>query len=378
MIPIPEQKIDRLVREMRHYNIFPVFLERVDCSSTRPHPICSALTGVLSDLKDYLLAATDAEVKATYEAIFAYYRDQLTLDDLLKRREDVVERAAFALVITLTQQKYHNVADYLSGSYRSKSSVLEVYPELGANEDEEGLLSLSVPNMHPDRFGSCIYYKQHIIYYHQFLRRGFRSNPNYPFLSELVLYHQRHPDHRVMVAIDHLRLATREHAQIILEKARSFGPPLKRGALDDPHEVGLTVYRPNPGHWAYSEVDRTEFFWSYRDGVKTLQIEEVWPLDPDGQPSRDYVLSRYVHSRRDVTAHSFVHLDGAVKVYPRAQWDRRFHQQLPNVAKVKDKLKMFRVDGDIPDDEWSRLTSLFFQDNLMVPEYLNPDFEAEG
>jgi hypothetical protein len=47
-------------------------------------------------------------------------------------------------------------------------------------------------------------------------------------------------------------------------------------------------------------------------------------------------------------------------------------------AKALEKIKVFRIDGIISDDEWSRLIGLFFQENSMVAEYLNPNYLTEG
>lgn len=276
-----------------------------------------------------------------------------------------------------------NSGQYLDPDHRGTSRVYNEYPELTSFESDEGLLSLDAPGLSVDPLGGALCYKQHYIYFHQFLRRNFTSNPNYHFLTELWRYHQRHPEQRVSVAIDHLRLTPIDHALLSLEKDRSFGPPLRMETLDDPHAVGLTVYRPRAAQWMHPEYDRTEFFWSFLDGLKTLQIEEVVPESPSVQLSDDHVLTRYVHSIRNVTAHTvtahtFVHLDGAVKVYARNAWKQRFVQQLPDTIKGQTKMKVFRIDGRIPDDEWSKLISLYFQSNYMVPEYLNPAFESEG
>lgn len=53
-------------------------------------------------------------------------------------------------------------------------------------------------------------------------------------------------------------------------------------------------------------------------------------------------------------------------------------------SKHGKKLKVFRIDADvergqaISDNEWSRLIGLFFQENTLVAEYLNPNFVNEG
>jgi hypothetical protein len=55
-----------------------------------------------------------------------------------------------------------------------------------------------------------------------------------------------------------------------------------------------------------------------------------------------------------------------------------------NEFKAWKKIKAFRIDADvergqaISDNEWLRLIGLFFQENTLVAEYLNPNFVNEG
>jgi hypothetical protein len=57
---------------------------------------------------------------------------------------------------------------------------------------------------------------------------------------------------------------------------------------------------------------------------------------------------------------------------------------MPHELKAWKKIQVFRVDADaeigqvISDDEWSWLIGLFYQENTMVAEYLNPNFVNEG
>ncbi len=100
--------------------------------------------------------------------------------------------------------------------------------------------------------------------------------------------------------------------------------------------------------------------------------------------SPEIVLTKYVHSIRDIQAHAFIHLDGAVKLYRRNQYAQRNATMMPNELKSWKKIKVFRIDAEVEegqaigDNEWSRLISLFFQENTMVAQYLNPNFVQEG
>ena len=70
-----------------------------------------------------------------------------------------------------------------------------------------------------------------------------------------------------------------EFHYLIMEKDHWWGPKLSWSDVDDPNRVGLTAYGlPKNDEDVFSRVyplDRTEFLWTYRNGLKTLQVEEV-------------------------------------------------------------------------------------------------------
>ena len=122
-------------------------------------------------------------------------------------------------------------------------------------------------------------------------------------------------------------------------------------------------------------LDRTEVMWSARDGTKTVQIEELVPpvSEPDEYPT---VFNRYVHARWDPAEECFVHFDGAVRVYEGAEYRSRLEADMKNSdATTIDYLKLFRIDGKIPVDVWSDLTTRFFYQNELVLEYLGGPIE---
>ena len=93
----------------------------------------------------------------------------------------------------------------------------------------------------------------------------------------------------------------------LIERSRSFGPPLAIESVDDPNAVGLTVYTPEPHLIPLHGIERTEFYWSYSDDLKTFEVEAVYSLDYLPDTSEELILTRYVHSIRDTQAHAFIH-----------------------------------------------------------------------
>ena len=151
-----------------------------------------------------------------------------------------------------------------------------------------------------------------------------------------------------------------------------FGPRFDLTKLDDPSSVGLTVVkRSRPSLFDLTaRVGRTEFWWSFRSGIKSFEVEEVSDLDEVYGP---YNLNRYVHAERDVAAHVLRHFDGAVKIYARDGYGKRHSSRMPVEPKCYRKVKLFRIDGNIDITQWIELTSYFFKGNEMVIEYFDPE-----
>ncbi len=113
---------------------------------------------------------------------------------------------------------------------------------------------------------------------------------------------------------------------------------------------------------------RTEFMWSRRENLKTIQIEEL-------KPARTHMpqvsVNRYLHAIWNCDKECFVHLDGALRTYNSDTLKDRLSADLRSFrGKATSYKKMFRIDSDITIPQWSDLTARFFQDNELVMEYL--------
>ncbi len=368
MIPVPEQKIAELIEMMRRYDIFPIFLERPEYSSTESqHPIYPLLRDIIDDIAQSLHAATKEEVVASYQALDWYGQAQVSKDHLLARDTIAVECFGVYLVAELARRPYYNQRNYLTENYYEKSVVFDAFPQLAAYQSKKDeLMPLSTPGFEPTENG--IHYNNYVLFYHQLLRRNFTGNLNYDFLSRLTSYYQRHRQQPISVAIDHLRLVPQQWFSPIFERDYWYGPPLSWKLIDDKYEVGTTVHGSTRSR--LHNIDRTEFLWSYRNGLKTLQIEEIHGLILLDDPDTDLVLNRYIHTQRDIASGTFIHLDGAVKIYERDSYQQRYDSKITEADKTKYKPKLFRIDDPINDEEWAQLITFFFRGNEMVFEYL--------
>lgn len=372
------QNFEKLLRELRDYDIHPLYLPDIEDMYPEAYPIYPLRDKLVADLRESLLAASDDEVQATYDTLDAYFKEQVDFDLLLQRGLQAVENMATFLLVTLLRQRYYDLTKYLSSDGNEQSNVLKTYPELAQFENEDGLIPFGTPHFVPAGVGGGVYYKEHLLLYHQLLRRNFTANLNFRFLNALAEYYKNHRDQFVAVAIDHFRLMPKEVFSQMFEKDRSFGPPLALSSLDDPQAVGLTVHTLQPRFIPLHGYERTEFYWAFRDGYKTFQAEEVYSLAHIPNTSKEYVLTRSVYAVRDIENHTFTHLDGSITVYLREHYDERHGKTIQDIFPREKQIKVFQIDGNIADNDWSKLIGYFYQQNVMVAEYLNPNFLQEG
>jgi len=110
--------------------------------------------------------------------------------------------------------------------------------------------------------------------------------------------------------------------------------------------------------------------WSFRKGIKTVQIEELLPFDPQSSPPKP-ISNRYVHAKWDPETSAFEHLDGAIRTYDPDQYVDRLATDLKNYSgKATNYTKAFLLNGEITLQNWCLLVSKFFVNNELVLEYL--------
>ncbi|MBI1925162.1 hypothetical protein HYR99_13050 [Candidatus Poribacteria bacterium] len=363
-LPIDQNKLKTFVKQCKHFNIFPIHVPRY--FPDKQHPINSLMAELIDECVQYLSIMTEQEVKSLLDSLPIGVRMFIDYDPTLGRNV-FLERIALYYLVYELQQKYFSFKQIVEENL-GESEVLKIYPELRKKLDKDGLLHIDEELKLLD---GGIEYRDHVLHYHQFLRRGYTSNPNFDFIYRFIAhYHRTRSENRFRIAIDHRRIMPKEFYQHIAEFDTWFGPRYDPEKLDDPYATGLTIIKRNK-HSLFeltNRLDRTEFFWSFRDGIKTLQIEEISDV---GYQFDHYYLNRYIHSERDTQEQVLRHLDGAVKVYLREGYEDRLHSS--KYEKCYSKTKLFRVDGNIAIDDWIQLISCFYKSNEMIIEYFNPE-----
>ena len=368
-LPLSQTKIRALIQKSRHFNVFPIFFNHY-YPPRESHPVSEVLSELVEECVGYLSILTDSEVDRQVDNFPPGFKMFIESRPIEGSTRAWLERVALYYLVAVCQEEYFSIKQVMVGG-TDDSVVLSAYPELKDRIDSDGLLHIDDALR---LFDGGIEYKGHILHYHQFLRRGFKSNPNFDFLGRFIrCYHQTKGRNGFRIAIDHRRIMPKEYYMHIGEHDAWFGPPFDRGKLDDPNAVGLTVVkriRPSLFDLFGTKLDRTEFYWSHKDGVKTFEVEE---MSSESKCFDSYYLNRYVHSERDVNLRVLRHFDGAVKVYLKDDYSQRMATQLPKELKSHKKVKLFRIDGDVDIDEWIELICLFFKSNEMLIEYFNPE-----
>jgi len=365
-LPLNEKKLKALVKKSKHYNIFPIFLPNY-LPDVGQHPITDLFSELVEEASGYLSIASTAEIESLLDSL----PPGITM--MIGRRpefekNDQLRRIAIYYVVSEVQRRYLSFKQVIEDD-TTDSEVLKIYPELADRFDKDGLLHIdSELILHDGGIG----YRDHILHYHQLLRREYTSNPNFDFLSKFLRYYRKTRDiNRFHIAIDHRRIMKKKYYSQIMEFDTWYGPSFNREGIDDPQGVGLTIVKRNKDSLfeLTNSLDRTEFFWSYRNGIKTFQIEEI---SDEGYRFEHYYFNKYVHSERDILRRITRHIDGAVKVYLQDSYPKRRNSFMPDEFKNHSKIKLWRIDGDIDIDSWIRLISFFYKSNEMIIEYFNP------
>lgn len=176
--------------------------------------------------------------------------------------------------------------------------------------------------------------------------------------------------HPVSVAIDPYRMLPSGSVPGVVLADYWWGMKLKRKDLDDIRKIDNARHGrpPEKNQQNMFQLLFTDFRWSVKGVEKTIEVQESIPGESPVNRSEKYILNRYVHSIRNTKVKSFIHLDGAMKAFPKEGYFATIND--PEAEQGKERYrKMFRVDGNIPDEEWAPLISQFFRANELIIEY---------
>lgn len=190
---------------------------------------------------------------------------------------------------------------------------------------------------------------------------------NRDFLGCISKTNNSFPKLKIRLHIDDKLIGIRKSLENYEQLDYWWGPKYK----EDPRKIakGVCIHGATKYDLAFGRLKQTEFWW-YGKECLTFEIEEVlnepiW-LEMKGIKK---IGMRFVHSIFDPETNRPCHLDGAIRLYDRILFVRRQNETIDKFGKNADRLKLWRIDGDIPIDVWFNLIHSFFRNNFMVGEY---------
>ena len=273
------------------------------------------------------------------------------------------------------------ISTYLDGTERAidvsataliaQGLARRVFPKVFAREDKDALVPLTdLEPVHPGMFRIG----ELVAFAHPFFRRG-ESRLNTLNADLLHSLHDQVANNKcnVRVRLDPDVVGLAKTAQATFEFEYWYGPKF----TDDLSllQPGVTVHGADDNQRALHEIVRTEFWWQNRfnDSVgrpeSILEVEEL--RNGENQDTQRF-LCRYVHSIVDPDVSVIKHLDGSTRGYDAAEMLQRLAQDIKRAGRHTSYTKLWRVDGEVPLDQWKKLIHHHFRGNPLVGEYLGP------
>ncbi|MCE5176755.1 MAG: hypothetical protein ABFD23_03645 [Caldisericales bacterium] len=351
--------IDKLIILLKDENIYPSELYARHLENGDNDEMKQLLNDLYKELLDKISGFSFLEAQSVWNGFNNSIQYSYNLPE-----SDIFHKVAWGMLMSHLLKKYFSLADVINPS-ENKPRLLSIYPELREKIDKKGLTILD------DSFGynkGYHTYKEHILYYCSFLE-GSRGTNLISKFNEL--YKNKNNANKFRIAFDFNRVCKIKDFRHICLFDTWYGPEFDINKIDDPNFVGLTVKKSDKKSLdLMKNLDRTEFYWKYdrKEKVKTFEIEEIVDLN---YIKGGYNVNCYIHSERDTLNKKFIHLDGAIKIYDKSNYQERFCSKIPEERKADKYIKLFRIDGDISYKDWSELISFYYKYNRMIIEYFN-------
>jgi hypothetical protein len=150
----------------------------------------------------------------------------------------------------------------------------------------------------------------------------------------------------------------------IFYKMVVYGKALDWDALASIRQPDHARFQPDIG-WQ-KDIQFTDLVWSPVDEGVEFVCEEVPKLDTfQLRPSR-YFHAIFIPARK-----SFIHCDGAIRLYSADSLRERLNSHVRKAGKMGKRIKVFAVNGDIPAETWTSLVCAYFVWNRDIVNYFN-------
>ncbi len=258
---------------------------------------------------------------------------------------------------------------------KSLFEILKITPQL--NKDK--LLVLN------DAKNLCqkgiIVNKDYIVKFHNFLRRSYTepNSFNKRLIDKIKELKIKNPTLKIAFLVTPNAISFNNEFKESFEFDYAWGPKFPKN-LNQLKE-GVTQHISSDKDKSMENLDKTEFWWHKDDDtLMSLEIEEIrdkqrYLTHPENKDK--YFPLKYGHLQYNKDSGKIIHLDCALRIYPEQTFDTRVTTN--DISKVSkkhsDRVKLFRIDGDLDKKDAFDIFSFFFYNNSDVREYLNVEAE---
>lgn len=176
---------------------------------------------------------------------------------------------------------------------------------------------------------------------------------------------------KIKIRLDPMLVHEVENYAPVLFKMLVWGKPLDWNAIAGLRQEDHSRWFPDSG-WQ-EDVEFTDMVWTPRkDGIH-FTCEEVPKLG-----ARKFRGSRYSHGIYKPHRHTFIHCDGAMRIFSREELLARHQSHVRQIGKIGKRIKTFMVEGEISADEWTTLTCSYFVWNNDIENYFGTGIKRYG
>lgn len=294
-------------------------------------------------------------------------------EEKLKHFVDVQQKEE---IVELTELDIHctKIDDTNCYTYRLPKSIFEIL-KIAPSINKDQLLILKNPQ-HLFQKGILINEK-FILNFHNFLRRSFSEPNSYNkrLIDKLRDIKVRNPNLELSFLVTPNSISLKSEFQEEFEFDYAWGPKIPKN-LNSLKE-GVTQHIASERDKSLENFDKTDFWWhTYNNALMTLEIEEtrdkkIYLMQSESEIR--YFPLRYAHLQYDKNSKSIIHLDCALRIYSENNFDERTKKN--DISKVSkndsDRVKLFRIDGNINAKDAFDIISLFFYNNSDVRKYFD-------
>lgn len=323
--------------------------------------------------------AQSATLRINYKHLCAISRD--------RSKEYFARKLASNLVACLASEKQKHNNDYIEQLLNTDTDFLP--PGLNLAVSKDGLVDISESPSKIKLLDHAIdMLDGRRIYLHQFLRRHFNSNfVDTPRILNFAIQRGL----KVEVRIDPFRIGDMSRYHNIIECDAWFGPKFNQRLLDSKDKAEkVTIHHfngDNPREKAYNQyvtIFRTSMLDTDK-GLRQFFIEEYppyldWVQSPMSGVEEKYVLQRFAHFVYNQNSDSFEHIDCAVRVFTREEYDKihkMVNQNNDPGRGIGKRFKLFKISGRVDSALLEQSSYFFFRGNVHLVEYFH-DLDFSG